>query len=189
MGKIGDENMSKVIMITGGVRSGKSKYGEKLFDTDDVLYIATNHFVDDEMKKRIEIHKEFRNKNWGLLEQYKNLVTAVKNRGEKNIFLDCVTALVTNFLFEENPDDQPLEYFEKVQKKIDNELTLLIEVARKEGKNIILITNEVGFGLVPEHKLGRVFRDISGNINSRIAELSDEVILMVSGIPIKIKGE
>ena len=181
--------MSKVIMITGGVRSGKSKYGEKLFDTDDVLYIATNHFVDDEMKKRIEIHKEFRNKNWGLLEQYKNLATAVKNRGEKNILLDCVTALVTNFLFEENPDDQPLGYFEKAQKKIDNELTLLIEAARKEGKNIILITNEVGFGLVPEHKLGRVFRDIAGNINSRIAELSDEVILMVSGIPIKIKGE
>ncbi|MGV8146946.1 MAG: bifunctional adenosylcobinamide kinase/adenosylcobinamide-phosphate guanylyltransferase [Alkaliphilus sp.] len=181
--------MSKVIMITGGVRSGKSKYGEKLFSTDDVLYIATNYFVDDEMKKRIEIHKQFRNEKWGLLEEYKNLAIAVENREEKNIFLDCVTALITNYVFEENPDNQTLEYFDEIQNKIDSELTSLIETIRKTDKNIIFITNEVGFGLVPEHKLGRVFRDIAGNINTRIAELSDEVILMVSGIPLKIKGE
>ncbi len=181
--------MSKVIMITGGVRSGKSKYGEKLFSTDDVLYIATNYFVDDEMKKRIEVHKEFRNKKWGLLEEYKDLASLVKDREEKNVFLDCVTALVTNYIFEENPDEQGPEYFDNVLSKINSELTTLIEKIRKENKNIIFITNEVGFGLVPEHKLGRVFRDISGAINARIAELSDEVILMVSGIPIKIKGE
>ena len=175
--------MSRVIMLTGGVRSGKSSYGESIFNTDDVIYIATNQFIDGEMEKRIEKHRETRNSKWGLLESYKGLSKSIIDSKESNVFLDCITAMITNFIFE---DEENVDY-EEVEENVIDELTLLINTCRESNKNLILITNEVGLGLVPEHKLGRAFRDISGNVNKEIAKLSDEVILMVSGIPVKVK--
>lgn len=181
--------MGKITMITGGVRSGKSSYGESLFSSDDVLYIATNQFYDNEMKLRIEKHRETRNKHWTLLEAYKDLGEIISNKSETNFFLDCITALITNFLFEsEHAEDLSLDEYERIEARIINEIESLIDVVRLQKKNMIFITNEVGFGLVPEYRLGRAFRDIAGNVNKRIASLSDEVVLMVSGIPLKVKG-
>lgn len=182
--------MSKVILVTGGSRSGKSKFAENLLnDTDDVLYIATALVTDGEMEDRIKKHKESRNQNWATYEGFKDLDKAIEKYNHKNIMLDCVTVMVTNLLFDKQRDfdnismDEVDEILNEVKKQFD----IFINKVRQKDINLVMVTNEVGSGLVPEYKLSRIFRDIAGFINQFIASKSDEVYFVTCGLPLKLK--
>lgn len=181
---------SNVILVTGGSRSGKSSYGESLYSgTDDVLYIATAIITDEEMQERVRLHQKSRNQSWATIEQYKDLSDVIKSSSQKNIFLDCVTVMVTNLMFDCHTQVEQMsrERLGILEKEITKEFQLLIEQVRRSDKNIVLITNEVGYGLVPEYKLGRIFRDIAGRVNQQLALWSDEVYLVACGLPVKLK--
>jgi adenosylcobinamide kinase / adenosylcobinamide-phosphate guanylyltransferase len=184
------EGMGKVILVTGGSRSGKSTFAESILkDKDEVLYIATAVVTDEEMAHRIEMHRKSRNQNWTTYEGYKLLTHALESFKEKYILLDCVTVMVTNLMFDEdrNFDAMTNDELAELEKFIEYELCTLVESVKASDKTIVMVTNEVGMGLVPEYKLGRIFRDIAGRMNQRLGSLSDEVYLVTCGIPLKIK--
>ena len=186
-----------MILVTGGARSGKSSFGESLLkDKEKVLYIATSIPLDNEMKERVKKHRESRNPNWDTLEAYDNIASKFNNVYD-GIILECITVMITNLLFKdmksfEEGDLMKVDYRKK-EEDILKEVSFMIDEFRKIennfGTEIVIITNEVGAGLVPENKLGREYRDIAGRVNQYIAKESDKVFLVVSGIPVKIKGE
>lgn len=183
-------NNGKIILVTGGSRSGKSKFAEELLkDESEVMYIATAIITDKEMEGRIEKHIQRRDKNWRTFEGYKNLDSALQQHEEPNILLDCVTIMITNIMFDKQRDfdNITIEETEMLLYEIKKEFEKLLFKARETNRKLVLVTNEVGYGIVPEYKLSRIFRDIAGSINQYIAELSDEVYLVVCGLPMKIK--
>jgi len=186
--------MNNIIFITGGARSGKSTYAEKLASETkgQVLYIATSIPFDDEMKDRVKKHKERRPATWCTFEGYKNLKQVFYNNDMQfdTILLDCITIMVTNLMFEtagDNFDDLSDESIATMEKEILQEVSDFLFEAEKSRKTVIIVTNEIGCGIVPEYKMARVFRDIAGRVNQYIASRSQEVHLVVCGIPIKIK--
>jgi len=178
----------KLIFITGGARSGKSSFAEKIAakKSKEVAYIATSQPLDDEMKIRIKKHKDRRPTNWKTYEEPIEVRKLVSRLGlEKEVILiDCLTLLVSNLLLrKENKVGDP-----KWEEEILIEIKKLAEVSYKIPARVIIVSNEVGMGLVPDNTLGRVYRDILGRANSIIANKADEVFMMASGIPLKIKG-
>ncbi len=184
--------MSRITLVTGGSRSGKSTFGEGLLkDRDDVLYIATAIVTDKEMEDRIERHKKSRNQKWSTYEGHRDLHKVIDNYEERYIFLDCVTVMTTNLLFDENVDFDNISQhdIDNITESIKNQFRQLISRVRQLDKELIVITNEVGWGLVPEYKISRIFRDVAGFVNQDIAKQCDEVYLVACGIPVKLKGE
>lgn len=182
--------MGKIILVTGGCRSGKSEYAEALLkDKDDVLYIATAKAIDDEMENRIEKHQKRRNQKWGTYEGFKNLDSVIEKTDKGSILLDCITIMMTNLLFEEERDfdTMSMEEVDEILKGIKMQVEKTIKKAKELNKTLVMVTNEVGYGLVPEYKLSRIFRDVAGAVNKHIASISDEVYLSVCGIPMKVK--
>ncbi|MEW9081528.1 bifunctional adenosylcobinamide kinase/adenosylcobinamide-phosphate guanylyltransferase [Caldanaerobacter subterraneus] len=180
-----------LIMVTGGARSGKSEFAEKLAyerGKDEVLYIATSLPVDEEMKERIKRHRERRPSSWETVEAYKDLDKEILKREKKVVLIDCLTVMISNLLMEVDLtwENSTLEQIDEIEDRISQEVDKILIVS--SGVEIIIVTNEVGMGLVPEYKLGRIFRDIAGRMNKKVAEASKEVYLMISGIPVKIKG-
>lgn len=181
---------SKITLITGGSRSGKSSYAERIYDGDsDVLYIATAIVTDPEMEDRVEMHKKNRDLNWEIVEEFKNLDQVIKNTSKKNILLDSVTLMVMNLIYDKNSHAEDLAFDEVrlLEESIIEEFEKLIAEVRNQGKNIILVTNEVGYGIMPEYRLGRIFSDIAGRLNQRIASLCDAVYFVSCGLPLKLK--
>ncbi|MFY9214648.1 MAG: bifunctional adenosylcobinamide kinase/adenosylcobinamide-phosphate guanylyltransferase [Tissierellaceae bacterium] len=177
-----------ITLITGGARSGKSRFAEsKYSDKEDVVYIATSRVLDKEMQARVDHHREMRPSHWRTYEGNYNLSQALG--AEKHYLLDCVTVLTSNIMFDITKDeeyiDQDLQ--RQVEDKVMEELGSLINSINSRGYELILVTNEVGLSIVPENHISRVFRDIQGRINQRIAALSHEVYLVCCGIPVKIK--
>jgi adenosylcobinamide kinase/adenosylcobinamide-phosphate guanylyltransferase len=186
--------MGKTILITGGARSGKSTYAEKLArgTEGDVLYIATSIPFDDEMKNRVKKHRDSRPSEWDTYEGYRSLGRVISENGGqyKGILLDCVTVMVTNLLLEYpgiDFDNAGYGDFAEVEKAINKEVEELLEGIRETDATVIIVTNELGSGIVPENLLGRVFRDIAGRVNQYIAEQCDEVYLTVCGLPLRLK--
>jgi adenosylcobinamide kinase/adenosylcobinamide-phosphate guanylyltransferase len=182
--------MSKITLVTGGSRSGKSSFAEDLLKGQDkVLYIATSFITDDEMRERVAIHKSRRNENWETYEGYKNLHKVIKGWEHKYIILECVTTMITNLIFDKysNFDNLAKEEIQSLEDSISVQFTEVITACREFDKEIIVITNEVGLGLISEYKLGRIFTDISGRINQLLGSLCDEAYLVVSGLPLKLK--
>lgn len=201
--------MGKGILVTGGARSGKSNYAETLAKGlgENILYIATSIPFDEEMKDRVRKHRESRPSHWITYEGYKSLgkvltqninelsmdsdanVTRI-DKDIDGVLLDCVTVMITNLMFD-NPDMQRDDYsnvdFNLVESDILNEIKDLMRAVKESDKTVIFVTNEIGFGIVPETKLGRAFRDIAGRVNQYIAAACDEVYLTVCGIPMRIK--
>ncbi len=170
--------MSKITLILGGVRSGKSEWVvKKVYEKfgENVIFIATSLVRDEEMKERIENHKKRRPSSWKVIEEpfHPEKIFEEKKDFKGGIILDCLTVWVSNLL----------EKKENVEKRLEKLSEVLIE-SRGE---IYLISNEVGMGIVPPYPSGRKFRDILGRLNQRIAKLSDEVYFMIAGIPYKIK--
>ena len=174
--------MGKITFILGGARSGKSTYAFKLAKKygRKVAFIATGEPRDLEMKRRIELHKKIRPQHWQTFEEAKDIIKTLEAVGNKFecIIIDCLTLLVSNLILA-GYSQELIE--DKINKMVAN-------LKKKEGKAII-VSNEVGLGIVPANKLARNFRDIAGTINQIVAYASDEVFFMVSGMPIKIKGK
>lgn len=187
--------MGKIVVVTGGARSGKSQYAEERVQqvSEKILYVATSIATDDEMKERIEIHQKRRPTAWDTYEGYQNLSTVLEERKDlyDGVLIDCMTLLTTNlFLGEVGLEGEALtaEKMQQVQQNILIEIESLINAVKPSSADAFLVTNEVGWGIVPEYPLARAFRDLMGTVNKYIAKEADEVILTVSGIPIKIKG-
>ncbi len=185
--------MGKLILVTGGARSGKSVFAENTAKSlgENVLYVATSIPIDHEMEMRIKKHREQRPFNWQTVEAYKDLHIHLKTEieGKSAVLIDCITVMITNILFENRIDPDNLESgdFENLEMSVNTHVIELIGFIKDCDVPFILVTNEVGMGLVPENALGRLFRDIAGRVNQKIAEASDEVYFCVSGIPMKIK--
>lgn len=183
-----------LIMVTGGARSGKSQFAESLavkYAGYSVLYIATSIPFDDEMKERVRRHRERRPKEWETVEAYNGISDIIRSTDKKAVLLDCLTVMVSNLLLEIDMtwEEKDLEDVDRAEEKITKEVDGLINASKEnDKKDVIVVTNEVGMGLVPEYKLGRIFRDISGRMNKKIAENADSVYFMVSGIPLEIKN-
>lgn len=168
--------MSKVILITGGQRSGKSGHAEQLALslTDSPVYLATAHIWDDEFRERVRRHQERRGQQWTNIEEERYL--SRHDLTGRVVVIDCVTLWLTNFFFDNNDVDQTL----KAAKDEFDRLT-------RQDATFIFVTNEIGLGGVSDNALQRQFTDLEGWMNQHIAQRADEVILMVSGIPMKIK--
>lgn len=175
----------KIVLLLGGVRSGKSSYAQELAITlgGNVLFIATGEPLDDEMEHRIDLHKKDRPKNWKTIESSLHPSTVLREHNENTgtVLIDCITLLVSNLLGGEiNCPD--------AENRIIDEVHELINAMKASRSNIIIVSNEVGLGLVPDNKLGRMYRDLLGKANQLLAENADEVYFMTAGIPLKIKG-
>lgn len=186
--------MSKIVLVTGGARSGKSNFAEKLCidQNNSTAYIATSIPFDDEMKDRVKKHKESRPQNWNTYEIYKDIYSIIKEISNKHqtVILDCVTLLVNNLMFtyDMDIDKANQEEINELEKYIKDQVKKLIEEIKKTNLYFVVVTNELGMAVVPANKLSRVYTDIVGRINQQIASQSDEVYFVVSGIPMKIKG-
>ena len=165
-----------MILITGGQRSGKSGHAERLALslTDSPVYLATAHIWDDEFRERVRRHQERRGPQWTNIEEERHL--SRHDLTGRVVVVDCITLWLTNFFFDNNDVDQTL----KAAKDEFDRLTL-------QDATFIFVTNEIGLGGVSENALQRRFTDLEGWMNQHIAQQADEVILMVSGIPVKIK--
>lgn len=175
-------------IVTGGARSGKSSFAESAYEgRQDVVYIATSIVTDGEMQERVDRHRESRPKGWRTFEGYSGLTEALGS--EKNYLLDCITIMTSNILFEESQglDRISRELKDQVEDRVVGEVRALIEAIRRIDANLILVTNELGSSIVPDNHLSRVFRDIQGRVNQRLAELCDEAYLVVLGCAVKLK--
>lgn len=191
--------MNRVIFITGGARSGKSSFALKMATElpGRKVYIATAEPLDDEMRERIKRHKEERGGEWltieeplkisGLLRELKcNISTpdfAIRQGRYDVILLDCLTLWLSNLMLANKV----------LSEEIDDFITSLKDfidpsVLGAQSLVLFIVSNEVGMGIVPENEVARRFRDMAGLLNQKVAEIADEVYLVVSGIPLKIKG-
>ena len=172
--------MAEITFILGGTRSGKSEYAEKMaIDTSEkVAYFATCISNDEEMDQRILAHKNRRPANWKTIETPYDICSALNQIDTefKTVLIDCLTIFTSNLLLQELNESEIL-------KKID----LMIKTLKEKNFKAIIVSNEVGLGIVPESSLGREFRDIAGKVNQLVAREADNVFFVVSGIPVKIK--
>jgi adenosylcobinamide kinase/adenosylcobinamide-phosphate guanylyltransferase len=187
--------MGKLILVLGGARSGKSTYAQKLageitIDPSRVAYVATGIACDDEMRTRVEQHQRSRPPEWATIEAPTEVAQVVKKAGEKYtvMIVDCLTTLITNWLAERRQLEELTEDMVELEKAILGQVENLVCAADGARATVIVVSNEVGLGVVPSFKAGRVFRDLAGLANQFIAREADEVYVMWAGIPQKIKG-
>lgn len=211
----------KLIMVTGGARSGKSTYAqslalqqETLEPGRDVVYLATALAGDAEMRRRVDLHRRNRPSRWLTVEEPWDLSAALDAipLGYGIVLVDCLTVWLSNMLlrsleqndlspngnncrwdtegkYESGHDELSFKKAESVvEEHIYDQVAKFVEKATRDDYTTILVTNEVGWGVVPEHYLGRLFRDIAGKVNQQVSSRANEVYLVVSGIPLKIKG-
>jgi adenosylcobinamide kinase/adenosylcobinamide-phosphate guanylyltransferase len=182
------------IFITGGARSGKSRFAEKeaLKRGGKVIYIATAQALDEEMAHRIRIHKKRRPDNWVTVEEPRYLSNILKEiRTDKRfddcdtILIDCLALLVSNWLPLEKAEDS--KTWDNLRADLLDEIEAMVNEMGRMQKSFIIVSNEVGLGLVPEYPLGRLYRDMLGEVNQIVAAAADQVLFMVSGLPLKLK--
>ena len=194
--------MAKIVLVTGGARSGKSAFAEEqLADRERVCYIATGlpRGEDPEWQERIRLHQERRPASWTTQEQYAGLADWLREQSHPVYLLDCATLLTSNRLFDlisqHFPDKLELteEHFLSRQ-----EQSFLLQLLEEEWKEVLstirqtdaecwIVTDEVGLGIVPETRLGRFFRDVQGKINQLIAKEASEAYLVICGLAQQLK--
>ncbi|EYE89217.1 cobinamide kinase [Fervidicella metallireducens AeB] len=180
--------MARIVLVTGGARSGKSTFAESQYlGIKDVVYIATSRIYDKEMEDRIRLHREQRPKEWKTFENNYNLEEAVC--GIQNYLLDCITVLTSNIMFDITKDYEkiPFDKQREVEDTVVNEISKLVEAVRNIDGNLVMVTNEVGDSIVPENHVARVYRDIVGRVNQKIASMCDEVYIVACGLPLRLK--
>jgi adenosylcobinamide kinase/adenosylcobinamide-phosphate guanylyltransferase len=174
--------LNKIIFVIGGCRSGKSQYAlqtaEKM-SGNRKIYIATCVPYDDEMKQRVAKHQTARGQSWTTVEEPMHLPVAISERSQEAdvILVDCLTLWVSNLLMETNDEDE-----------LEETISQLTDTLEKATCPIVLVSNEIGTGIVPENRLARQYRDIIGLANQAVAKAAGKVIWMVAGIPVSIKG-
>jgi adenosylcobinamide kinase / adenosylcobinamide-phosphate guanylyltransferase len=176
-----------ITLILGGARSGKSTYAQSLIEEDggQALFVATATAGDIEMAARIEAHKASRPDHWITLEAPIHVGKAIqKAKSTSWVLLDCITLLTSNILLSLPEPVNEIELQNVMQQEIDE----IISTYNSHPGKWVIVSNEVGLGLVPAYPLGRFYRDALGRVNQRLAEIADTVIFMVAGIPWHIKG-
>ena len=169
----------KIILVLGGARSGKSTYALRLAEDsfDRPLYIATAEAGDREMAERIKTHKRSRSKHWKCVEEPLDISSVIASPPNcDGILVDCMTLWASNVLIQEG------------EKAFAKRTKTLIAALRETRRPVIIVSNEVGLGIVPEHELGRKFRDLAGRLNQELARIADTVMFVVSGLPMVLKG-
>lgn len=175
-----DSPSNDLILVLGGARSGKSSWAlghaEEHFET--CLFLATAEVLDEEMEERVELHRQARGPKWSLLEEPLNVPGVLESRcGDAGVVLvDCLTIWLNNVLLKKGAEQVP--YYQE----------RLVKALSERCRTVILVANEVGTGIVPEHALGRRFRDLAGFLNQRMAQLADKVVFLVAGLPMVLKG-
>jgi adenosylcobinamide kinase/adenosylcobinamide-phosphate guanylyltransferase len=179
--------MPELTLILGGARSGKSTAAEKMAQEsggDGVLYIATAQAWDDEMRVRIHNHRQKRPATWRTIEAPQHVADALQGVTlPPVVLLDCVTLLTSNVLLALPEDATQAQANEAIMAEID----ALLAVQRASSSSWILVSNEVGMGIVPAYRLGRLYRDALGMANQHLARAATRVILMVAGLPWELK--
>ncbi len=175
--------------IIGGARSGKSSYAERLAEESGqrVLYIATAQALDDEMRARIQVHQGRRPAGWQTRELPEDVGRQLQAQriDADLVLLDCLTLLISNVVLKMSGNmDEP--DVAGATALVKSEVEELLEVIRASERRWLVVSNEVGQGLVPPYPVGRLYRDLLGWANQRMAEAADEVIWMVAGIPVPI---
>ena len=179
---------TELILITGGARSGKSGFAERLaMQGKRVLFVATAEALDDDMARRIAAHRGSRPAEWDTLEEPRNLPEAISrkaagaNSAYDTIIVDCLTIWVSNLLLlhEGNAD---------AEARIVDAAKKLLDVRNSSDARWIVVTNEVGLGVVPSSSLGRTYRDALGRVNSLVASRADKVYLMAAGLALDLKA-
>lgn len=173
----------KVVFIIGGARSGKSRFAQELAKkmSQKVLFIATGQALDEEMKARIEEHKKSRPSSWRTLELSEGLGKCLKAQiGDAEVVIvDCLTLLVSNLFSGEDTAQS--------EKRVMSEIESLLDCINNFPASFVIVSNEVGMGIVPENRLARYYRDLLGKVNQLVAEKADDIYLMVAGIPLRLK--
>jgi adenosylcobinamide kinase/adenosylcobinamide-phosphate guanylyltransferase len=197
--------MGRIYFLLGGARSGKSEYSENLASSlsTKVAYVATAEIIDEEMQKRIELHKIRRPAGWQTFEfgkssicidDFNAVLESVKSQQMDVILIDCITNLLFRIVYKHRVED--LEIIDNAfERKIEAEvmeffeqfLSQLIKASNEQNLKVVIVSNEVGLGLVPPYPFGRVFRDLLGLANKKIASASDEVYFFVAGLKIQMK--
>jgi adenosylcobinamide kinase/adenosylcobinamide-phosphate guanylyltransferase len=170
-----------MIFITGGCRSGKSRfaldYANQHFSKK--LYLATCEALDEEMVQRIDHHKKMRGPEWQTIEEPVEIVNKIRQYGDEGdvILLDCMTLWLSNLLMRRKNDPEVMD-----------EVNRFIDTVKQIPASLIIVSNEVGMGIVPADPLSRRFRDLSGMANQKIVEVAETVVFMISGLPLFLKG-
>lgn len=179
----------QLILVTGGARSGKSTFAEQLAAQlgTRITYIATAEVRDEEMAGRIARHRRRRPSDWRTVEApfLTGPMLAQVSQTADVVLVDCLTLLVTNRLLAAGEN---AVMNGEITDRIVEEMAALAESARRVPAHVVIVSNEVGFGVVPPTPLGRVFRDLAGLANQRMAALADAVYLTISGIPVELKS-
>jgi adenosyl cobinamide kinase/adenosyl cobinamide phosphate guanylyltransferase len=189
--------MVRMTLVTGGARSGKSDYAERLaraLGGDDVTFIATATADDDEMAARIACHRAARPAAWTTVESRRHAAAAVRAAATSVVLLDCLTLLASNALLDADRaasntggPDGATEDAARAAVRVEAEALVRACAERDRDGTVIVVTNEVGLGIVPATRLGRLFRDALGEANRIVADAADRVVLMVSGIPLTVR--
>jgi adenosylcobinamide kinase/adenosylcobinamide-phosphate guanylyltransferase len=174
--------LKEIVFVTGGCRSGKSTYAMQAAEkipAEQKIYIATCVPRDDEMKRRVARHQKERSQDWVTVEAPLELPKAIlQNSRRANVILvDCLTLWMSNLLIETGDEN-----------KIEKTISQLIDAIEKAECPIILVSNEVGSGIVPQNRLARQFRDMAGWLNQAVARCANKVVWMVAGIPVTVKS-
>jgi adenosylcobinamide kinase/adenosylcobinamide-phosphate guanylyltransferase len=169
-------SVPKLTFVLGGARSGKSRYGESVIATlpPPWTYVATAQALDAEMAERIAAHRARRGAQWRTIEAPRDLAAVLAACQTTPVLVDCLTLWLSNQML--------------ADADIDLEMTRLEDALMAARTPIVLIANEVGSGIVPDHPLGRKFRDLQGVLNQRMAACADRVVLVVAGLPLALKG-
>ena len=172
------KKLPRLVFVLGGAASGKSEFAEKLTRASDLtpIYVATGRVWDDEQKKRVGIHQSRRDAAWQTVEAPVELA-AVVAAGQPNqaLLVDCATMWLTNLRMDDLPIPPALE--------------TLLEALAKSAAPIVIVSNEVGQGIVPENAMARAFREHQGRCNIALADQADVVVHVVAGLPMLLKGE
>jgi adenosylcobinamide kinase/adenosylcobinamide-phosphate guanylyltransferase len=178
--------MARIILITGGSRSGKSAHAQRLAEAapGSLVFVATCPVVDDEMRERIRKHRLARSKKrWRTIEETVDVTGVLKKAGECDVILiDCLTLWINNLLYQAHQEGG-----EVTEETIERRCRELIAVCDDLHGTIIFVTNEVGMGIVPDNPLSRRFRDLVGRCNQLMADTADEVIFVACGLPLTLK--
>jgi adenosylcobinamide kinase/adenosylcobinamide-phosphate guanylyltransferase len=166
----------RLTLVLGGARSGKSRYAESLLMAQPPpwLYVATAETRDSEMAERVAAHQGRRGPGWTTIETPRDVAGTLVTHAGRPTLVDCLTLWLSNVLLADADVDAEIEHLDGA-------------LARATAP-IVLVANEVGFGIVPDNALGRRFRDLQGLLNQRIAARADRVVLVVAGLPLALKG-
>lgn len=193
--------MGYIYFLLGGARSGKSSYAEELANNlgNEAAYIATAQIIDEEMQKRIDIHRSRRPVGWKTFEfgsntpsikDFEEMIKTVSSENYKVVIIDCITILLFRLIHKYRLDEMEI-IDSRLEKKIEDEtnifFTMFLKLALSSSLKFIIVSNEVGMGVVPSYPLGRAFRDLMGAVNKQIAAASDEVYFFIAGLKQKIK--